>query len=92
MKWRSKLESNDADLFIYFDNHLTGQTDCKNKDCNCLILLTDKLPCKAVARYLVWFKRKTKGGITAVIMMMTEAVDRNLFCKIKLWWRCQLEG
>ncbi len=60
MKQRSKLEMNDDDLFIYFGNRLAGQTKCKNKDCNCLILLADKLPHKAVARYLVWFEGKTK--------------------------------
>ena len=37
MKWRSKLELNDDDLFIYFDNRLAGETECKNADCDCLI-------------------------------------------------------
>ncbi len=59
-RW-SKLEMNDDDLFFYFENRLAGQTDCKNKECNCLILLGDELPRKAVARYLVWLERKTKN-------------------------------
>ena len=68
MKRRSKLEMNDDDLFFYFDNRLAGQTDCKNKECNCLILLGDELPRKAVARYLVWFERKTKYDQDGIIL------------------------
>ena len=68
MKQWSKLEMNDDYLFIYFENRLAGQTDCKNKECNCLILLTNKLPRKAVVCYLVWFERKTKYDQDGIVL------------------------
>ncbi len=68
MKWQSKLEISDDDLFLYFNNCLAGENECKNKDCNCLMLLADELPRKAVAQYLVWFERKMKYDQDGIIL------------------------
>ena len=68
MKRRSKLELNDDDLFIYFKNRLAGETECKNANCDCLIVLADEVPHKAVARYLVWFERKAKYDQDGIVL------------------------
>ena len=60
LKRKSKLDLSDDDLFLYFFNRLAGETECKNTDCDCLLILEDELARKAVARYLVSFERKTK--------------------------------
>ncbi len=53
LKHKSKLELLDDDLFLYFYNHLAGETESKNQDCSCLLILADEFARKAVARYLV---------------------------------------
>ena len=51
MKQRSKLELNDDDLFIYFDNRVAGETKCKNTDC--LFYLLMRFPARRL--HVTWF-------------------------------------
>jgi hypothetical protein len=60
LKHKSKLDLSDEDLFLYFFNRLAGETKCKNRDCDCLLILADEFARKAIACYLVLFEHKTK--------------------------------
>ena len=68
LKRKSKLELSDDDLFIYFFNRLAGETECKNRNCSCLLILVDEFARKAVARYLVMFKCKTKYEQDSIVL------------------------
>ena len=68
MKCKSKLELLDDDLFLYYYNHLAGEMECKNQDCNCLLILEDEFARKAVAGYLVLFEGKLKYDQDYIIL------------------------
>ena len=55
-----KKQMSDDDLLLYFHGSLSSHNDCGNKLCNCLDIVKNVVLCRAIARYLVWFERKSK--------------------------------
>ncbi len=57
---KSKSKMSDADLCKYFNSelHKKGSSDCGNRDCNCLKILSNGQVRSAVSRYLSWFWRR----------------------------------
>ena len=67
----SKLLKSDDDLFCYFDDRLQGKDKemvCPGKGCDCLTILENASVREAIARYLVWFERKTKYDQNLLLM------------------------
>ena len=61
----------EEDLINYFDARLQGTEiamECVNTACICLSILDDESIRQAVAKYLVWFERKSKFEQDSVVM------------------------
>ena len=67
----SKLSMTDDDLINYFTARLEGTEmamECVNTACDCLSILDDENVRQAVAKYLVWFERKSKFEQDSMVM------------------------
>jgi hypothetical protein len=67
----SKLSMTDDDLINYFTARLEGTEmamECVNTACTCLSILDDENVRQAVAKYLVWFERKSKFEQDSMVM------------------------
>jgi hypothetical protein len=60
LSWKIKLGMNEVALFEYFNIQLEETTQCPNKRCTCLAILSDASARASVAKYLTWFKRRNK--------------------------------
>ncbi len=59
----------DDDLCLHFQDSLANhQTECVNKECDCLRVLSNAAIRRAVALYLVWFERKKKHEQDCIIL------------------------
>ena len=63
-----KKKISDDDLFVYFCGSLSAHKHCGNKLCNCLNI-TKIVPIRrVVAKYLVWFERKSKEDQDGILL------------------------
>ena len=58
----------DKDLYAHFEKRFEEGIGCKNKTCDCLLILADVFAHKAVAHYLVWFERKSKHKHDCIVL------------------------
>ncbi len=56
------------DLCLHFQDSLANQTECGNKECGCLCLLSNAAIRPVVALYLVWFERMTKHEQNCILL------------------------
>lgn len=59
-KRETKKQMMDGELCLHFQSSLEKHTECGNKDCDYLQILSNNVICPVVALYLVWFERETK--------------------------------
>ncbi len=70
----------DDDLFCYFDDRLQGKDKemvCPGKGCDCLTILKNACVREAIARYLVWYERKSKYDQTLLLMEWYRYASRS---------------
>ena len=68
LKREKTKKMSDDDLFVYYQNSLEEKTSCPNPSCNCLEVLNSIDVRVPVAKYLVWFERKSKYEQDCTIM------------------------
>ena len=64
----------DKDLYAHFEKRFEEGIGCKNKTCDCLLILADVFAHKAVAHYLVWFERKSKHEQDCIVLSGTNII------------------
>ncbi len=64
---KCKLGMNEVVLFECFNTCLEETTQCPNKQCTCLAILSDASAPASIAKYLTWFKRRNKHEQDSIV-------------------------